>query len=211
MKLVTIGTYQSAPIAHIAVNVLHAHGIKGFVVNDNFDAWDWCLSDAIGGVLIQVEENDVAVAREILKTASTVEPEDLEKAALAAPLEPQPDTRWSWFYPDDAIDSAHEKQANIEVNDVKGAGEVIGEDTEQIIPNAREKVVATAFRGALLFLIIPPLQALVTYYLVLAYTQEMPLSARYRTQLIVATLVNLPFVVVGIVIARTMVQYFTSG
>lgn len=208
MKLVTIGTYQSAPIAHIAVNVLHAHGIKGFVVNDNIVAWDWCLSDAIGGVLIQVEENDVAVAREILKTASTIEPEDLEKAALAAPLEPQPDTRWSWFYPDDAIDSAHEKQANIEVNDVKGAGEVSGEDTKQIIPNAREKAVATAFRGAFLFLIFPPLQALVTYYLVLAYIQDMPMRAMYRTQLKVATLVNLPFVVLSIVIARNVVQYF---
>ncbi len=61
-----VSTFSTPAEAHVALSRLESAGIKA-VVRDEFTVtFNWLYSDAIGGVKLEVPDDDEAAAREIL-------------------------------------------------------------------------------------------------------------------------------------------------
>jgi len=98
-KLVTIARFDLAGQAHIAKNALEAAGIKSVLADEQTVAMDWLLSNAIGGIKVQVLEEDAERAVSALEESlgsdepvdeetMTAEAEDAEKEGIDEPPEP---------------------------------------------------------------------------------------------------------------------------
>ena len=90
-KLVTIATFDQAAQARLAKNALDAAGVQATVTDESLVAMDWLLSNAVGGIKVQVWDEDaeraVAVLNETLgdpDAGSDVSPEELAAQAEAA-------------------------------------------------------------------------------------------------------------------------------
>lgn len=66
-KLIRIKYYESPIEANRDKQILLENGIKSFIANEQTIQSDWLLSQAIGGLQLQVFEEDVEKAKEILK------------------------------------------------------------------------------------------------------------------------------------------------
>lgn len=89
-RLVTIATFDQAAQARMAKNVLDEAGIRVAVSDETLVAMDWLLSNAVGGIKVQVWEEDADRAVELLeqKLGSGAEPEaDITPEELAAQAE----------------------------------------------------------------------------------------------------------------------------
>jgi len=64
--LVTIRTYRDLPEAFVARAVLQEAGIFCFLQNEHMIGLQWSLSNALGGAALQVAEDDVDAAVEVL-------------------------------------------------------------------------------------------------------------------------------------------------
>ncbi len=73
-NLITIATLSYPAQAHVLRTKLETQGIWAFVADENLVAMNWLYSNVIGGVKLQVKEQDVERALEILG----IEPEDFE-------------------------------------------------------------------------------------------------------------------------------------
>lgn len=65
-KLVTVGTYDMPTEAHLAKGLLEANGLTAFLADELTVGVAWHLSNAIGGIKLQVAESDVERATGIL-------------------------------------------------------------------------------------------------------------------------------------------------
>src|SRR5436309_3053264 len=94
-RLVTIATFDQAAQARLAQNALREAGIQAAVSDESLIAMDWLLSNAVGGVKVQVREEDAEKAvgvlerefganGELLGPAERVDPEELAAEAEAA-------------------------------------------------------------------------------------------------------------------------------
>jgi hypothetical protein len=90
-KLVTIARFDLAGQAHIAKNALEAAGIKSVLADEQTIAMDWLLSNAIGGIKVQVLEEDaeraVTALEESLGSDEPVDEETMTAVAEAAEKE----------------------------------------------------------------------------------------------------------------------------
>ena len=66
-KLIRIKYYESPIEANRDKQILLENGIESFIANEQTIQSDWLLSQAIGGLQLQVFEEDVEKAKEILK------------------------------------------------------------------------------------------------------------------------------------------------
>lgn len=64
--LVTVGRYRDMPEAVVARTVLEDAGIECFLRDENTVGVDWLLSNAIGGMRLQVAAKDEVAAMEVL-------------------------------------------------------------------------------------------------------------------------------------------------
>jgi predicted RNA-binding Zn-ribbon protein involved in translation (DUF1610 family) len=71
--LVTIGRFRDMPEAVVARTVLEDAGIECFLRDENTVGVDWLLSNAIGGMRLQVAAKDEASAREVLSQPTPAE------------------------------------------------------------------------------------------------------------------------------------------
>ena len=65
-KLVTVTTYDTPTEAHLAKGLLEANGLTVFLADELTVGVAWHLSNAVGGIKLQVSENDVKRAANIL-------------------------------------------------------------------------------------------------------------------------------------------------
>ncbi len=65
-NLVTIASFSYPTEAYLASAILEAEGIWSFVADEHIITVDWRLTNAIGGVKVQVSEADAQRAREVL-------------------------------------------------------------------------------------------------------------------------------------------------
>ena len=81
-RLVNIASFRDLPIAEIAKSKIESEGIPCFLINKYHIALNWTLSQALGGVKVQVAERDVERALEILNDTlddgTPIEFEDIE-------------------------------------------------------------------------------------------------------------------------------------
>lgn len=75
-KLVTVADFASTAEAELAQSILEGEGIPAFLEGGTLVNWAWFLSNAVGGVKLQVPEGSLQRAREILQQASAAETED---------------------------------------------------------------------------------------------------------------------------------------
>lgn len=66
MSWVTLGRYSLPFDAHLDRSRLESEGIDAFVADEHTVNMQWMLSNAIGGVRLQVQEDDLYRARRIL-------------------------------------------------------------------------------------------------------------------------------------------------
>ncbi|MCX4030098.1 DUF2007 domain-containing protein [Endozoicomonas sp. SM1973] len=65
-QLVTVGSYTDAIQAHLARGKLEAEGIFATVAHEHHIWADWMLSNALGGVKVQVHADQVEQAKQIV-------------------------------------------------------------------------------------------------------------------------------------------------
>lgn len=66
-RLVTVRRYRDLMEAFLGRSLLESAGISSWVADENLVRMDWFYSNAVGGMRLQVDENDEAAAREILE------------------------------------------------------------------------------------------------------------------------------------------------
>src|SRR5688500_12051630 len=69
MKLVTVADFATPAEAQIASNMLAAEGIRVVAQDENMAGTMWHLGSALGGVKLQVAEEDAERAAELLAAA----------------------------------------------------------------------------------------------------------------------------------------------
>lgn len=65
-RLVTIRQFRDLPDALLAKGSLESAGIECFLLDDNLVRLDWFISNLIGGIKLQVNQEDAAIASEVL-------------------------------------------------------------------------------------------------------------------------------------------------
>jgi hypothetical protein len=92
-ELVTVATYDDAVSARLALAHLRAAGLSATIADEQTVAMDWLLSNAIGGIKVQVNPKDVSTARQLIEEhewqkaaiddVPTPIAEDMEKESMA--------------------------------------------------------------------------------------------------------------------------------
>jgi hypothetical protein len=82
-KLVTVATFSEPIQAHLASAKLAAEGIEYFIIDENIVSMYWLYSQAVGGVKLQVRENDAEKALQTLRISSQ------KQDAVAGKIEPE--------------------------------------------------------------------------------------------------------------------------
>jgi hypothetical protein len=66
----TLAAFNQPMDAHLLIARLEGNGIKAYARDENMVTLDWLASNAIGGVKVDVADEDYAKALEILATPS---------------------------------------------------------------------------------------------------------------------------------------------
>lgn len=84
-RVVTVQRYRDLAEAIVARSVLESAGIEAWIADENLVRMDWFYSNMVGGMRLQVDENDEAAAREILEERA---PRTIEYSAEEAFVQP---------------------------------------------------------------------------------------------------------------------------
>lgn len=91
-RLVTIARFDIPPKAHMAINALEEAGIRCVIQDEQLVAMDYLLNLAVGGIKVQVWEEDAERAAAILEgmerrhgPGDDEEPDGREEAAISQP------------------------------------------------------------------------------------------------------------------------------
>jgi predicted RNA-binding Zn-ribbon protein involved in translation (DUF1610 family) len=68
-RLVTVRRYRDLTVAFVGRSLLESAGIQAWIADEHLVRMDWFYSNLLGGMRLQVDECDVAAAREILEEA----------------------------------------------------------------------------------------------------------------------------------------------
>ncbi len=74
--MTTVATFSKPEEAHLFRMRLEAAGIPAFVQDEHLVQMDWLYSNAIGGVRVQIADEDVSAAREFLAADTEQKPVD---------------------------------------------------------------------------------------------------------------------------------------
>lgn len=176
-RLVTIATFDQPAQARLAKNALDEEGIQSAISDENLVAMDWLLSNAVGGVKVQVWEEDADRAVAVLERrfgehgeglGTAVSPAELAAAAEAAP-------------PDEGEEPPPPADP--------GESDVIPP------PSEREEYARRLVFTSIIGLVFPPVAAYAVYLLLNALFAEGGLSSRGRLNLGLGILMTLVTVV----------------
>jgi hypothetical protein len=172
-KLVTIARFDLAGHAHIAKNALEAAGIKSVLADEQTIAMDWLLSNAIGGIKVQVLEEDaeraVTALEESLGSDESVDEETMTAEAEAAEKEDTDESPEPIAPPSDAPPSP------------------AGTDTEEGAagkPSERDDYARRLFLTTVFSVVFPPLWFFAIYLFLNAAFGEGSISERGRADLL---------------------------
>lgn len=177
-RLITIETYDNAMQATLARNYLEAAGVRCVLADEHAVSSLWHLSNAIGGIKLQVAEEDFDRACELL--------DDVENQHRS-PAEPKAEPPASPAS-GDASDSAS-------LEPKPGADE---EDEPPL--NAREDNAERAFRAVLVGCMIIPLQLYATWVLLDVWQSELPIRPAVLRKLYWAIGLHIPMVLVALLV-----------
>ncbi|WP_425617042.1 DUF2007 domain-containing protein [Anatilimnocola sp. NA78] len=171
-RLVTLEVYQNAMQAHLVKNQLEAAGIRCVLADEYATTMVWHLTNAIGGIKLQVAEEDFERAAEALDA--------VEQQLQHGDEEDAPATATH------ARDEDADDQAAAEPK--PGTDE---DDSEPTL-NAREQDAERAYRAALFGFMFPPLQFYATWLLLSVWQADDPIRPAVRRKLYWAIGFNVP-------------------
>lgn len=94
MPLLTVASFSTPEEAHLLRMRLEAGGVPAFVADEHIVQTQWLFSNAVGGVRVQIDEEDADAARAILEEPAPPElPGDRPVCPRCGSLETEPDTR----------------------------------------------------------------------------------------------------------------------
>ncbi|AMV30217.1 hypothetical protein VT84_37845 [Gemmata sp. SH-PL17] len=198
-RLVTIARFDLAGQAHIARNALDAAGIKAVITDEAIVAMDWLLSNAVGGIKVQVLEEDADRALAVLEQAlGSDEPDEpVDEEALAAEAEA----------------AGAEEQDELPKPKALPMPESLvlpvasPTSTEERAPRSREDYARSLLFIAWIGLAFPPVWFVALYFFFNAAFGSGPLSPRGRYNLLVGSLVICP----GAVLAWMLCAGFSGA
>lgn len=182
-EIVTVASYDSPVEARLALAKLTEANIRATLADEELVAMDWAMSNAVGGIKLQVLRSDLLAAERALADR----PDDAEPPAArrsAAPPEaiaPEP-TQAIRDRPTPAL-PADEPPAN-----------------------AREEAVVRASRAALFGLLLWPLQVYVLSLLLDVSQSEEPLRPEYRWRVVFALVLAVPITGVMVLLALLLAR-----
>jgi hypothetical protein len=166
-NLVTVGTYPTSLEAQLAKNRLQAAGIPAILLDGEVADMAWYLTNAVGGVKLQVQPGAAEQARAVLARVHSGE--------------------------ENAPSGEQTADEGMEMGLLPG-GEV-PEDEEEESQTGRERDAERAWRGAVLGLLFFPFQLYVFWLLLKVFVSNDPLGPRFRRLAWGAALLNLPFII----------------
>jgi hypothetical protein len=173
IKLVTVATFDEGAKARLAQNVLQAAGIQCTIADESIVAMDWLLSTAVGGVKVQVRDEDAERAVAALNQGLGEEgPVDQDELAAEAEAEAPEDEA-----PPPSSDDSEPPPA----------------------PDSREETARRMIFTSMLGVFLPPVAFYALYLFMVAFFGEGTLSPRGRLHLWLGgafTLVGLVFMLI---------------
>jgi hypothetical protein len=67
--MITIARFSTPEEAHLFRLRLASGGVEAFILDEHMVQMDWLISNAIGGVRVQIAEEDIEASRQILQDA----------------------------------------------------------------------------------------------------------------------------------------------
>lgn len=168
-RLVTVATFANPVETHVARSCLEASGLKAFLTDEETASMVWYLTNALGGIKLQVGEQDADEALALLA----------ESAGTASPSADQPEAM-----PSPPTEAAQPRALN---------GAEPGEP--ESVLTEREQNADRALRGAVFGLLLLPLQLYVFWLLLKVFFSEERLGPDQRWRAVIAALMNLPLMV----------------
>jgi hypothetical protein len=186
VRMVTVASFDQAVKARLAENVLKAAGIPVAVADETIVAMDWLLSNAVGGIKVQVWEEDAeravaALERELGENGEKLGPVDEEWLAAEAEAAGR----------EDGVEPEPEPAAR--TPDPKPA-------EGGAAPSPRDEFAQRAFNAAFLGLPLPPVALYAEYLIGKAALGDGPLSRRGRDNLIGGGLMAAAWPLVAVVV-----------
>jgi len=173
-RLVTLETYMNAMQAHLAKNQLEAAGIRGVLADEFAATTYWHLSNAIGGIKLQVAEEDFERAAVVLDSFQKIR-----------------------YVEDDADVSEESSSLPVEGSASPESPPPPHEEDEEPKLNSREQNAERAYRAALFGFMFFPLQFYATWLLLDVWQADHPLRPAVRRKLYWAIGFNVPMVLVA--------------
>jgi hypothetical protein len=172
--LVTVARFVNPIEARLAKNCLEEAGFEAFLADAETVSVAWQLSNALGGIKLQVAEPKAAQARIVLQMqldGSAGDRGELIREAIGSRAVPG-----------------------------EGGEELPPEDDEsdapEVEPTGREKDAERAFRGAVFGMLFIPLQFYVSYLLLRVLFSMETLAGRSRGRAFVAATINMIYMLI---------------
>jgi hypothetical protein len=178
--LATVARFTNPMQATLARNDLEAAGIKAFLVGEAFTSMAWHLTNAVGGIRLQVAIADVEQAQAILSRPAQErmnEGVSGDKTILGAEGEAIKNNAWD--------------EINEEVR--KGEEEESTEEFKEA--TRRDEIADRALRGAACGILFLPLQFYVLWLLLKVLASNEQLSRRSRKRALWAAVISLPYTI----------------
>jgi hypothetical protein len=175
-RLVTIATFDQAAQARLAQNALQEAGIQAAVSDEAIVAMDWLLSNAVGGIKVQVREEDAERAVAVLeRDLGPGADGEMDEEQLAAEAE-----------------AARADEAGAPAS-ATPAAVATAEEAPPVAPGSREDYARRLFFAAWIGLAFPPFAFYALYLFLNAAFGEGELTPRGRYNLFVGGLVMAPW------------------
>jgi len=178
--MTTIATFGDALEASLARNYLESAGIRSFLADELTMSVAWHLNVAIGGVKLQVDEQDASAAAQMLAErhtpiADTADDTDSDPASddPAAPLQ----------------------------------YESGGEPSDELAMTAREHAAERAWRGAIFGLFFPPIELYILWLLIQVFTSNECLRPSSRRRALIAAAINIPVTILTLFWLRSFLPH----
>lgn len=191
-ELVTVARFDIPVKAHIAQNALSAAGIRSVIQDEEILAMDFLLNLAVGGIKVQVWEEDAERAAAVLQgqSAEAAPPGSEREPASAGRLTPEAD---------DESDELARSPDEEPVPDIHPAD------------NARDRYAVRALWVGLCSVLILPLAFYTAYLLLMAAFSEGKLTLAPRWAVAIAALLTPVFMLLSLPWLMTAHSLVTTG
>jgi len=184
--LVTVASFDDSVSASLVMNRLKHAGLPAVLSQENVVTWFWYLSNAFGGIGVQVNSKDAEAARCLIEQHERLTAAD----AAAAEAGSEAETEAEKMIGDDVADlsTADAEAETAAANSPETDQDPLGDEPAS---TERERNADRAARGAVLGIMFLPLQLYVLYLLLFrVFASEESLDDRHLHRSIAAGVIN---------------------